>query len=65
MSHNKYSSIVYKGKTLKKWAEINGITMTVVRDRLKKGWLPERAISEAPHKNELKRIFKDESFRNS
>lgn len=58
MSHKKYSSIVYKGKTLKEWAEINGILMTTVRDRLKKGWMPERAISEPPHKNELKRILK-------
>lgn len=58
MSHNKYSSIIHKGKTLKEWAEINRIDINTVRHRLKKGWLPERAISELPHNNETKRKIK-------
>lgn len=44
MSHDKYSSIVYKGKTLKEWAEINGVRMPTVRERLRKGYPIEVAI---------------------
>lgn len=45
MSHDKYSSIVYKGKTLKEWAEINGLNMRTVMMRLAKGHPVEVAIA--------------------
>lgn len=45
MSHNKYSSFVYKGKTLKEWAKENGVKMATVRQRLSKGYSVEVAIS--------------------
>lgn len=45
MSHKKYSSFVYKGKTLKEWAEINGIKYSTVRARIKKGFSIEVAIT--------------------
>lgn len=46
MSHNKYSSFVYKGKTLKEWAKENGVKMATVRQRLGKGHSVEVAISQ-------------------
>ena len=46
MSHDKYSSIVYKGKTLKEWAETNGIKYSTLRMRIKKGYSVEVAISQ-------------------
>ena len=45
MSHNKYSNLVYKGKTLKEWAETNGVNMQTVRMRLAKGHPVEVAIT--------------------
>lgn len=45
MSHNKYSNLVYKGKTLKEWAETNGLNMQTVRMRLAKGCPVEVAIA--------------------
>lgn len=45
MSHNKYSNLVYKGKTLKEWAETNGLNMQTVRMRLAKGYPVEVAIA--------------------
>lgn len=45
MSHDKYSSIIYKGKTLKEWAEINKINYNTIRGRIKKGYSLELAIS--------------------
>lgn len=45
MSHDKYSSIVYKGKTLKEWAETNGIKYNTLRMRIKKGYPVEVAIA--------------------
>lgn len=42
-------TITYKGetKTTKEWAEITGLTTTLIRTRLKKGWTPEE-ILETP-----------------
>jgi hypothetical protein len=37
MSHNKYSSFVYKGKSLKEWAKENGVKMATVKQRLSIG----------------------------
>lgn len=45
MSHNKYSNLVYKGKTLKEWAETNGVKYSTVRARIKKGFSIEVAIA--------------------
>ena len=45
MSHDKYSGIVYKGKTLKEWAEINGVKYNTLRMRIKKGYSVEVAIT--------------------
>lgn len=50
MSHDKYSSIVYKGKTLKQWAHENQIVMSTITWRLRQGWAIERAITEPPYK---------------
>ena len=44
MSHDKYSSIVYQGKTLKEWSEINNVAYSTIRQRLKKGYSLEIAI---------------------
>lgn len=45
MSHKKYSSFVYKGKTLKEWAKENGVKMATVKQRLSKGYSVEVAIT--------------------
>jgi lambda repressor-like predicted transcriptional regulator len=45
MSHNKYSSFVYKGKSLKEWAKENGVKMATVKQRLSKGYSVEVAIT--------------------
>lgn len=58
MSHKKYSSFIYKGKTLKEWADINGINMSAIRRRLSQGWTVEKAITEPPYNNEQKRFIK-------
>lgn len=57
MPRNKYSSIVYKGKTLKQWSQENKIAISTIEWRLKNGWAIERAIDEPPYNNEKKRII--------
>lgn len=58
MSHNKYMNIIHKGKTIKEWADINGLNTKTVYQRLKNGWTVEKAITEAPHNKESKRFIK-------
>lgn len=45
MSHDKYSSIIYKGKTLKQWAKIKGVPYVTIRSRILSGYPIDVAIS--------------------
>ena len=37
-------------RTITEWAEITGVTTQTIYKRLRRGWSPERAVSEKPHK---------------
>lgn len=49
MSHDKFSSLIYKGKTVKEWSQINKIPMSAIYYRIKKlNWTLERTLTTPP-----------------